>query len=65
MIQEKNVNNRLEVSEEETEYVQEDMIPAEIDVEGEVPQEDGTVKNVEDRVDEDIPYTATDRETNI
>lgn len=65
MIQEKNVNNRLEVSEEETEYVQKDMIPEHVNVEGEVPQEDGTVIRVEDRQDDDIPYTSTDRETNI
>ena len=65
IIQEKDVNNRDEISPEETEYVKKDMAPEEIDVEGEVPQDDGSVKKVEDRKDIDIPYTSTDRETNI
>lgn len=66
-IQEKNVNNRVEVSEEETDYVKKDMIPEEIDVEGEIPQDgdDGKVKVVEPRRDDDIPYTSTNRETNV
>lgn len=65
IIQEKDVNNREEISPEETEYVKKDMIPEEIDVEGEVPQDDGSVKTVEDREDIETPYTSTSRETNV